>query len=58
MDFNQYLGKTIRVELDEGKAISGVCSKVIEASKSPVNENIISHNYNGYYGYRYTRKRD
>ena len=42
MDFNQYLGKTIRVELDEGKAISGVCSKVIEASKSPVNENIIS----------------
>lgn len=42
MDFNQYLGKTIRVELDEGKAISGVCSKIIEASKSPVNENIIS----------------
>ena len=33
MDFNQYLGKTVRVELDEGKAISGVCSKVTEAAK-------------------------
>ncbi len=42
MDFNQYLGKTIRVVLDEGKAIAGVCSKVVEASKSPVNENTIS----------------
>ena len=42
MDFNQYLGKTVRVELDEGKAISGVCSKVTEAAKSPVHENTIS----------------
>lgn len=42
MDFNQYLGKSVRVELDEGKAISGVCSKITEASQSPVNENTIS----------------
>ncbi|WP_303223322.1 hypothetical protein [Intestinibacter bartlettii] len=42
MDLNQYLGKTVRVELDEGKAISGVCSKVTEAAKSPVHENTIS----------------
>lgn len=42
MDFNQYLGRTIRVELGEGKAIAGVCSKVVEAAKSPVNENTIS----------------
>ena len=42
MDFNQFLEKTVRVELDEGKAISGVCSKVTEAAKSPVHENTIS----------------
>ena len=42
MDFNQFLGKTVRVELDEGKAISGVCSQGTEAAKSPVHENTIS----------------
>lgn len=56
MDFNQYLGKTVRVELDEGKAISGVCSKVTEAAKSPVHENTISITIMDYYGYRYIRK--
>ena len=42
MVFDQYLGKTVRVELDEGKAISGLCSKVTEAAKSPTKENTIS----------------
>ena len=42
MDFNQYLGKTVRVELDEGKAITPQTTKVTEAAKSPVHENTIS----------------
>ena len=42
MVFEQYLGKTVRVELDEGKAISGLCSKVTKASDSPTKQNTIS----------------
>lgn len=41
MYFSKYLGKFIRVELDEGKAISGLCSNVIDKSENPTNENII-----------------
>ena len=42
MNFDQYLGKTVRVELDEGKAIAGLCSKVTKASESPTKQNTIS----------------
>ena len=42
MDLNQYLGKTVRVELDEGKAITRECSKVTESDKSNEHENTIS----------------
>ncbi|MDY2737207.1 hypothetical protein [Intestinibacter sp.] len=42
MVFDQYLGKTVRVELGEGKAIAGLCSKVTKASESPTKQNTIS----------------